>query len=98
MHRWVYDALKDKPKLQSGTIQLQAVNGESLHLDGSILIPLRIRDTEVRQKFYIVTDMNRNLILGRDWLVEHRVRLYFDLGCLRIGKSYVPLEEDIHIA
>ena len=30
--------------------------------------------------------------------MKHGVRLYFDLNCLRIGHSYVPLEEDIHIA
>ncbi|CAC5408706.1 unnamed protein product [Mytilus coruscus] len=42
--------------------------------------------------------MNRNVILGKDWLVQNGVRLYFDLGCLRIQKNYVPLEEDIHVA
>ena len=42
--------------------------------------------------------INRNFILGRDWLVQNRVRLYFDLGFLRIGETKVPLEEDIHIA
>ncbi|CAC5412399.1 unnamed protein product [Mytilus coruscus] len=34
----------------------------------------------------------------KDWLVQNGVRLYFDLGCLRIQKKYVPLEEDIHVA
>ena len=42
--------------------------------------------------------INRNFILGRDWLVQNGVRLYFDLGFLRVGKTTVPLEEDIHIA
>jgi hypothetical protein len=41
--------------------------------------------------------MNRNLILGRDWLVQNGIRLYYDLGCLRIGQMYVPIEEDMHI-
>lgn len=26
------------------------------------------------------------------------VRIYFDLGCLRIEKIYVKLQEDIHIS
>ncbi|VDI37074.1 Hypothetical predicted protein [Mytilus galloprovincialis] len=38
------------------------------------------------------------MILGRDWLKQKGVRLYFDLGYLRIGKTYVRLEEDIHIS
>ena len=42
--------------------------------------------------------INRNVILGRDWLVQNGVRLYFDLGFLQVGNSKVPLEEDIHIA
>lgn len=48
-------------------------------------------------KFYVVANMNRKAILGRDWLVENGVRLYFDLGCLRVHDVYVTLEEDIHI-
>ncbi|CAG2227372.1 unnamed protein product [Mytilus edulis] len=38
------------------------------------------------------------MILGRDWLKQNGVRLYFDLGYLRIGKTYVRIEEDIHIS
>lgn len=37
------------------------------------------------------------MILGRDWLKQNGVRLYFDLGYLRVGKTYVRLE-DIHIS
>ena len=51
------------------------------------------------QDFYVIRDLNRNLILGLDWLKQNNVRIYFDLKCLRInGKHYVNLEEDIHIA
>ena len=50
------------------------------------------------QDFYVIRDLNRNLILGLDWLKQNNVRIYFDLKCLRInGKHYVNLE-DIHIA
>jgi len=52
----------------------------------------------MNQKFFIVKGMNRNLILGRDRLKQNGVRLYFDLGCMRVGKAYVSLEEDIHIS
>ena len=46
----------------------------------------------------VVRYLNRNLILGLDWLKQNNVRLYFDLKCLRInGKHYVNLE-DVHIA
>ena len=40
--------------------------------------------------------MNRNIILGQDWLIKNGVRMYYDLGCLRVNNTYVPLIEDIH--
>ena len=52
----------------------------------------------MNHEFYVVEDVNRSFILGRDWLIKNGVRLYFDLGSLRIGKTYVPMVEDIHIA
>ena len=42
--------------------------------------------------------MNRNLILGRDWLKQFGVHMYYDIGCIRIGKSYVKIDEDIYIS
>ena len=41
--------------------------------------------------------MNRFIILGTDWLKQFGVCMYYDLGCIRIGKSYVKVKEDIHI-
>lgn len=48
--------------------------------------------------FYVTEGLNRCVILRRDWLRMNGVRIYFDLGCLRIGKTYVKLQEDIHIS
>ena len=42
--------------------------------------------------------MNRNIILGRYWVKQFGVHMYYDLGFLRIYKSYVKMEEDIHIS
>ena len=98
IHRRVFRALKNPPPLKKKGIHLQSVNGGSLTIDGCTNILIDIGGKKVNQKFYVVADMNRNVILGRDWLIQNGVRLYYDLGCLRIGKTYVPLEEDIHIA
>ena len=99
MHRRVYDLLKDKPRLMNRKINLHGVNGSLLKIDGCIDLTFSVGGTEMKQNFYVVREMNRNLILGTDWLRQHGVRIYFDLGCIRIGdKNYVNLEEDIHIA
>ena len=42
--------------------------------------------------------MNRNIILGQDWLIKNGVRMYYDLGCLRVNITYDPVIEDIYIA
>ena len=43
--------------------------------------------------------LNRNFILGMDLLKDNGdIRIYFDLGMLRIGKTYVKLQEDCHIS
>ena len=99
MHRRVYDSLKVEPKLQHKKIYLSSVSGDALKIDGCINLTFTIGGTEMQHLFYVVRDMNRNLILGTDWLRQHGVRIYYDLGCLRIvNKTYVNLEEDIHVS
>ncbi|MCG7876478.1 MAG: DDE-type integrase/transposase/recombinase [Candidatus Thiodiazotropha taylori] len=98
MHRRVYQALKKKPPLIKKNAKLQSVSGACLKIDGYVTLRFKIGDTEITHPFYVSPSINRNFILGRDWLVQNGVRLYFDLGFLRIGETRVPLEEDIHIA
>lgn len=98
MHRRVYDSLKDKPKLYHKSASLQTVNGQPLHLDGCADVSFEMQGIKLSQSFYIVRDMNRNLILGRDWLDKNGVRMYFDLGCIRVNNTYVPLQEDLKVS
>ena len=97
MHRRIYDQLKNRPKLVNRKVCLQSANGTELRCDGCVIVQISIGGTEMSQEFYVIRHLNRNLILGLDWLKNNNVRLYFDLKCLRI-KHYVNLEEDIHIA
>ena len=87
IHSRIFASLKDKPKVFKKEAQLQSVSGQALNIEGCANITIKI-----------VKDMNRNVILGKDWLTQNGIRLFFDLGCLRIGKCYVSLEEDIKIA
>lgn len=99
MHRRIYDQLKDKPKLSNKKVCLQTANGTDLKCDGCVNVKICIGGTEMSQDFYVIRELNRNLILGLDWLKANDVRIYMDLKCIRInGKHYVNLEEDIHIA
>ena len=93
----MYNKLPHKPKLNRVTPRLQTASGESLSIIGQTTISFTMNGLPITQKFFVTDGLNRNFILGRDWLKEHRVRLYIDLGMLRICRTYVKLEEDIHI-
>ena len=70
-----------------------------MKIDGCINLTFTIGGTEMQQLFYVVSDMNRNLSLGTDFLRQVGVRIFYDLGCLRIAnKTYVNMEEDIYIS
>ena len=91
--------MKNRPKLVNKKVCLQSANGSELKCDGCVTVQICIGGTEMSQDFYVIRDLNRNLILGLDWMKQNNVRIYMELKCLRLnGKHYVNLEEDIHIA
>ena len=95
----MYDNLQFKPKLIRDQTRpnLQAVNGQSLSVIGRVNLTFKMNGLTLTHAFYVTNGLNRNFILGRDWLKANGVRMYFDLGCLRIGKTYVTLRDDIHV-
>lgn len=94
----MYDQLPQKSKISRVTSRLQTASGEPLTILGQTNITFTMNGLPMTQQFLVTEGLNRNFILGRDWLKEYGVRLYFDLGMLRVGKTYVKLEEDIHIS
>ena len=66
IHSRVFVSLKDKPKVFKRKVHLQSVSGKALNIEGCANITIKIGKTEVTQLFYIVKDMNRNVILGKD--------------------------------
>ena len=97
LHKYVYNALKNKQKLNKRKANIQSVSGNALKLDGLIELDFEIGGVKSKHTFYVSPSINRKLILGRDWLIDNGIRLYFDLGCIRINNTYVPLQDDIHI-
>ena len=70
--------LQNKPKLSNKRAHLQSVNGNSLQVDGSVQLKFKIGRVHKVHEFYVVPNINRNIILGRDFLSKNGVRLYFD--------------------
>ena len=97
-HRRVYQSLSFPPRLLKKNISLQSVTGQLLKVDGCATLTLKIAGIKIEHTFIVVPELNRNIILGRDFLQQNQVRLYFDLNKMRIRNNYVDLEEDSHIA
>ncbi|MCG7874779.1 MAG: pol polyprotein, partial [Candidatus Thiodiazotropha endolucinida] len=99
LHRKIYDRLKPQPKISKNVpVNLQGVNGATLSVDGSVDLGIKLGGEKINQKFYVVNNINRNAILGLDFLTDKGVRLYYDLSCFKIGKSFIPFEQDLQIA
>ena len=67
MHGRVYQSLNDTPRVINKKAYLQSVNGDSLSVDGCGEIDFTVRGTKLKHVF-VVSDMNWNMILRRDWL------------------------------
>ena len=93
----VYNSLKGVPKLSRKKPCLQTVNGDPIKVHGSVSIKFQIGNKKLGNLFHVLPEMNHNIILGRDWLLKYGVREYWDIKCVRVGKSYIPLVEDIHV-
>ena len=93
-----YNSLKEKAKLKKWGAFLQLVKGDSMDVDGCASLKYEICREKQEHEFFVVPDMNRNIILGREWLKHLCVCMYYDLGGTSIGKYYVKMEGDIHIS
>jgi len=85
-------------KLEKHIVHLQSVNGGKLHVHGGINLTFKIGKTEMQHRFYGVNKVSRNVIIGRDFLYDKNVQLYFDKQCLRVNKDYIKLENDYAIS
>ena len=99
VHRRVFDKLKHGYVLGKQKVNLQAVNGNKLQVDGCATVKFKLGGRKFHHTFYVVDGLNRNVILGKDWIINNKVVLYFnEVRSMKIGQVYVPLEEDIHIS
>ena len=79
MYRPVYGQLKIRPKLQNKKISLQSANGSVLKCDSCVCVQFCIGGTKMSQDFCVIRELNRNMILGLDWLKDNNARIYMDL-------------------
>ena len=96
IHTRVYNSQKEKSKLKKQSAFPQSVGGEPIDVDGCASLRYDIGREKQEHAFFVVSEMKGNIIFGSDWLKQFGVHMYYDLGSIRIGKSHVKMEEDIH--
>ena len=47
---------------------LQSLKGDSIDVDGCASLKYEIGRKKQGHEFFVIVEMNRNIILGRDWL------------------------------
>ena len=70
--------LKPTPFSRSGEQRLSTADGYPLKLSGTVDLTLTIQGLKVPQKFYVVDNLNYNLILGLDFMAN--TKAYIDFG------------------
>ena len=83
--------------LFEGEISLQTANGYRLKLKGETSLEFKVGEQRSEHNFFVVENLNWNVILGRDWLKKNQVRIYYDLNALRFKGEYIALDENKHI-
>ena len=73
------------------------MNGDPIKIHGSIRIKFQIGNEKLEHLFRVLPAMNCNIILDRDWILRFGVMEYWDMQCIKVHKSCMPLVEDIHI-
>ena len=68
---------------------LQLVKGDSIDIDRCVSLKYEIGREKNKNMYSLVPERNKNIILVRDWLKQFGVSMYYELGCIRIGKSDV---------
>jgi hypothetical protein len=76
---------------------LESVEGGSLDVKGTCQLSFTIKGLEFTHTFVVADRINRCALLGDDFLNSHKVRIYFDLGLIRIRGTYISLINDKHI-
>ena len=97
MHSRVFKSIKPRPNLFRKSINLQTANGSRFRLKGDSSLEFKVGEKRFKHDLFVVENLNRNVILGRDWLKKNQVRIYHDLNALWFKGEYVALEEDKHI-
>ena len=71
----------NRPKLEKKHTLQQSITGDPVPVDGMLILH---KITGIMHTVYVVPTLNRNILAGTYFLKQNNVRLFFDLGKMRI--------------
>ena len=63
IHIWVYNSVKEKPKLKNQSAFHQSVKGDSVDVDGCASLKYENDREKQEHEFFVIPKMNRNVLL-----------------------------------
>ena len=76
--------LKDKILIPSKLNIKTAISDEKYSVTGKITLPIKISNTTVQQTFFVIPQLSKTVILGLDFLNEHKAEINFEKHSLTL--------------
>lgn len=77
--------------INDSPIKLKGVTGTPLHVVGSTIIILNFNGETVSVNFIVVSHIDNDIILGRDFLAEHECNISFKNLTLTVNNTKIPM-------
>ena len=74
------------------TCSLWGVTGHQLEVSEKVVVKFRLGHSQVKHEVHVVKDMAKQMILGIDFLENHKVKLDFEKKTLAVGKEIILLQ------
>ena len=98
LNRHIAEQFPETECLASTQITLRTATGDAITVAGEMEVPFRLGKKHLVHTFIVADNISRSVIIGRDCLKAHGMKLDFGSNHLVIKGERVPLENDAYLA
>lgn len=97
LNRKITECLPDTELLRSTEVTLRTATGSAITTVGEIDLRFKLGRKYLRHTFIVAENLSQSVILGRDCLKAHKMKLDFGKNQLLLQGDTVPLEADAYL-
>lgn len=97
IHRRITEHFPQNECPKSTQIKLRAATGDSIKVIGEMDLRFKLGKKYLNHTFIVADNIGKNVILGRDCLKEHEMKVDFGKNQLILPGQNVPLQNDIYM-